>query len=922
MNQITHKQALKWIDRRLDGLLTEKQLQLLVEHLHSCDTCRVYATEMGSLPAHLQNEFHARWDDNPGPSQNVMEQVTSKARRIPMANRLSAGIKFFAAAAALVALGFFISLVISQLQNITPATIETSPGIDLPRAEDRLLVFASTQNGNSDIYTMRADGSELTNLTKDPDYDGNPFWSPDGKQIAFMSGRSGFAQIYLMDADGSNLTQLTNGESNSNLDINGPSPWSPDGTKVIFSNKLLEEHPWKLYTLNVNDKTSTLLTNEPGRYLSPSWSPDGEHIAFLYYESETRPLARHLFVVDKDGNNLTELTESLGIDETGISLDLNYFWSQDGTSVFFTAASTPETTVYQAGLDGSLTVMAKVSGQSLVDWWDGTTLLQEEDFRTLTWLRSDGSQATLELCPSSDQVSGLAHKRSDNGNLFFGTNCSATGWMFYWANPDGSTTDQLLNLGIPARNESLLKTTWSPDDRFIAFNTMDDSPAVTFTLYIVDAAKAREDPSTQPLKMTRSFGLSWQPVIRDRVVEEEPTPKPEQTSSDGNLLAFSFEQNGDFDIYSMRPDGSELTNLTNDPGQEDLNPFWSPDGKYIAFERERHIFRMDADGSNVIQLTGGEATHRIGNKAGMDSGSWSPDGSKLIFFQSDPGASKWTPYTMDADGENKQPLVHEPDNYSSPAWSSDGQHIAFLRIDVINSDGPRLYLVDSDGSNLREVTEFLLGSESLWSYEDYYWSQDGRSIFFIAWRHLDEGQDQWIAYEFSLEDSQLIEKAVSSTPMGNWWEGTSFITGWADDREAPITWLRPDGTYNTLKPFEKCEPVEETQYGYTYQRSARGNLVIAAKCPNGDWWLYWANPDGTMIKQLLDSPISAQDSDVLGFTWSPDDKFIAFNVASNSLTEMYVLNVEAALSDPSVQPLKITVARGLLFYNPSWQPVP
>jgi TolB protein len=518
MNHITHKQALKWIDRRLDGLLAPGQIQLLDEHLLSCDSCRGYAAEMDLLPGRLHSEFHARWDDQSGPSQSIMEYVTSNARRIPMANRFSSGIRWAAGAAALIAMGVFINLVISRLQAAAPLG-------SAPRAEER-------------------------------------------------------------------------------------------------------------------------------------------------------------------------------------------------------------------------------------------------------------------------------------------------------------------------------------------------------------------------------------------------------------LLAFALEQNGDFDIYTLRPDGSERTNLTNDPGQDDLSPFWSPDGRYIAFERERHIFRMDADGSNVIQLTGGEATHRIGQKHGLDSGSWSPDGSKLIFFQSDPGASKWIPYTMDADGNDKQPLVEEPDNYSFPAWSPDGQHIAFLRVDLVNSDGPHLYLVEPDGSNLREVTEFLPENESLWSYEDYYWSREGRSLFFIAWRHLEEGQDQWIAYEFSLADSQLIEKAISSTPMGNWWEGTSFLTGWADDREAPVTWLRPDGTYNTLKPFEQCEPMEQAQYGYTYQRSSHGSLVIAAHCPDGDWWLYWANPDGTVSQQLLHSPISAEDGEVLGFAWSPDDKFLAFNVASNRLTEMYVLDVEAALSDPSVQPLKMTVAGRLLFYNPSWQPIP
>ena len=82
MNGISHQQAVKWINRRLDGLLTERQLLLLEEHLRSCDECSAYAAEMGGLPAQLQHKFHARWDEKPGPSQKVMQHVTTKARKI------------------------------------------------------------------------------------------------------------------------------------------------------------------------------------------------------------------------------------------------------------------------------------------------------------------------------------------------------------------------------------------------------------------------------------------------------------------------------------------------------------------------------------------------------------------------------------------------------------------------------------------------------------------------------------------------------------------------------------------------------------------------------------------------------------------------------------------------------------------------
>ena len=74
------------------------------------------------------------------------------------------------------------------------------------------LTFASNRDGNYEIYTMNADGSNQTRLTNNSEGDFRPAWSPDGSKIAFDSQRetNGPVQIYIMDADGSNQTRLTN----------------------------------------------------------------------------------------------------------------------------------------------------------------------------------------------------------------------------------------------------------------------------------------------------------------------------------------------------------------------------------------------------------------------------------------------------------------------------------------------------------------------------------------------------------------------------------------------------------------------------------------------------------------------------------------------------------------------------------------
>jgi hypothetical protein len=136
----------------------------------------------------------------------------------------------------------------------------------------------------------------------------------------------------------------------------------------------------------------------------------------------------------------------------------------------------------------------------------------------LTWLRADGSQSTLDICEendqiSSDQIVGIGYKRSNAGSLVVGSNCSASdGWMLYWANPDGTIANKLLNSPIGRDKDNIFNMTWSPDDHFIALVVTDFDPSNgNGTLYILDVEQARNDPFVEPLKMEESYSPSWQP---------------------------------------------------------------------------------------------------------------------------------------------------------------------------------------------------------------------------------------------------------------------------------------------------------------------------------------------------------------------------------------------------------------------------
>jgi Tol biopolymer transport system component len=80
--------------------------------------------------------------------------------------------------------------------------------------QDRTLRLPAGAGGR-DIYTVRADGSDLVRLTKDASYNTDPAWSPDGHHIVFASNRDGVFQIWVMNSDGFDVVQLTRTRSNS-----------------------------------------------------------------------------------------------------------------------------------------------------------------------------------------------------------------------------------------------------------------------------------------------------------------------------------------------------------------------------------------------------------------------------------------------------------------------------------------------------------------------------------------------------------------------------------------------------------------------------------------------------------------------------------------------------------------------------------
>lgn len=194
-------------------------------------------------------------------------------------------------------------------------------------------------------------------------------------------------------------------------------------------------------------------------------------------------------------------------------------------------------------------------------------------------------------------------------------------------------------------------------------------------------------------------------TVVTQVVDSYPVLSPDATT-----IAFGSNRTGTYQIYTCKPDGSNIVQLTDLNGDTGL-PIWSPDGKKILFSSNQkdnsEIYIMNADGTGQKQLT-----HQLGDDS---HAKFSPDGKSIIFNSarttpdlSIPWSSQFIEiFTMDIDGNNIKQITFNKSVCTYPSFSPDGRKIVFRRI--IKSSGlnwslepilvnSEIYVVNSDGT--------------------------------------------------------------------------------------------------------------------------------------------------------------------------------------------------------------------------------
>jgi Tol biopolymer transport system component len=245
----------------------------------------------------------------------------------------------------------------------------------------RGVLFETNRDGNSEIYMMNPDGSSPLNLTKHPDSDNSAAWSPDGTKIAFVSNRDDNNEIYLMNADGSGVTNLSQHPDSDYFPV-----WSPMGTHIAFqtdresTGPILNVEPKltlsgfnvEVFVMNADGTGQTNVSNGPTWDAYPSWSQDGDQLVFESDRDEEGPiilglvigdLGHEIYVVDIDGDDLTNLTNSLEDDGHPV-------WSPDDEKIVFESYRDGNREIYTMNADGTgqMRLTNNLAGESYPSW--------------------------------------------------------------------------------------------------------------------------------------------------------------------------------------------------------------------------------------------------------------------------------------------------------------------------------------------------------------------------------------------------------------------------------------------------------------------------------------------------------------------------------------------------------------------------
>jgi Tol biopolymer transport system component len=350
-------------------------------------------------------------------------------------------------------------------------------------------------------------------------------------------------------------------------------------------------------------------------------------------------------------------------------------------------------------------------------------------------------------------------------------------------------------------------------------------------------------------------------------------------SPDGSQIAFAWRREGsdNHDIYVKVVGSGEPLRLTSGP-QEDVAPAWSPNGRQIAF------YRRSEDGAGIYSVSPFGGSERLLAQLGVGPPephmgyapaqlSWSPDGELLAFQDQNSPGEPYIIWLLSLATDAKRRLTSPPAGWlgdGSPAFSPDGQTLAFVRVRAVGRAD--MHLVPGGGGEPKRLT-----------FDDRHisglaWTANGREIVFSSrgnlWRvPKSGGNPQLLAGIGECSYRPAIPR-----------HGGRLVFA-RETWDTNIWRVEAPETKSAAMPLTKL--VASTRQDENPVFSPDGQRIAFSSNRSGTWQVWVCDSDGSNPVQLtsFSGPSGAQLS-----SWSPDGKHIAFNSRLGGNWDIYAIS--------------------------------
>lgn len=326
----------------------------------------------------------------------------------------------------------------------------------------------------------------------------------------------------------------------------------------------------------------------------------------------------------------------------------------------------------------------------------------------------------------------------------------------------------------------------------------------------------------------------------EQIADVELEPARPDYAPDGDRIAFQAYADGNFDIWTMAPDGSVVKQLTDD-FWDDREPKWSPDGSRIAFSSDRgetyDIWTLDIATGDLRQWTSDSVENY--------EPTWSPNGTQIAYVANDTDTSTQTIKAVDRDGKTRTLFTAETGaTLHSPSWSPDGADVAYIR----QTKNESTSVIANPGA-----VDLMISGEQVTDGEDVF-------IFTPDWLSADE-----ILY--SADGDIRVLKLESGTAS-----------------DIPFT-----ASFNL--PAVDYEP---KSYGFDDRSSRDVQGILAPRLsPDGERVAFIALNDLWMMR-IGESPHRITDDSYYQAdpAWSPDGRYITYSSDKSGTQDLYVHDIE------------------------------